>query len=172
MKKHMDKSFLFLGAGILVLLVELLIVNGNLPQLNVLSYLLCIGIIPAVILCVSSLLYSATAKSSVTLSYALAIIMALVFSGIMLLYCSAAITPELVDTILANSVSAENTQVSMTAASAGDNIQSVLIFVAFSGAGAFIGNRIRKKRNAPEIIADSEYDDEAKLSNITHGSNL
>ncbi len=158
MKKFFDKSFWFLGAGVLALTVEILILNSCLEQLNVLSYLLFIGIIPAVILCVCALLYSATAKTSVKASYVAAIVMALLFAGVMLLYCSAVATPELMDTILTNSMTSENVKVSMTTASAGDNIQSVLIFVAFSGVGAFIGNRIRKKRSPAEVLIDDEYD--------------
>lgn len=159
MKKIMDKGFIFLGVGLAAMLVELLILNGCLGSLNVLTYLLAIGIIPAVILCVSTLLFSANTKIPAKFTYVAALVMALVFAGIMLLYCSAVITPELVNTILTNSITSDTTQVSMTTASAGDNIQSVLIFVAFSGVGAFIGNRIRKKKTpAPVATAEDEYD--------------
>ena len=159
MKKYMDKGLIFLGAGLLAMLLELLILHQNLNQLNILTYLLAIGIIPAVILFVSVLLYSANTKAAPVLTYARAIAMALIFSVIMLVYCGNAITPELVETILANSITSDTTQVSMTEASAGDNIQSVLIFVAFSGIGAFIGNRIRKKKApAPATSIEDEYD--------------
>lgn len=159
MKKNINMGLAFPAAGVLALAVELLVVNGRLQQLNILSYLLAIGIIPALILFVSMLLHGAVGKGKPAFAYGLAIAMALVFSGVMLIYCSNAITPELVDTILANSVTSENTQVSMTEATAGDNIQSVLIFMAFAGMGAFIGNRIgRKKTPAAAPAAESEYD--------------
>ena len=159
MKKKMNVGLVFPAAGVLALAAELLIVNGRLEQLNILTYLLAIGIIPAAILFVSMLLYGAVSKGKAVTAYVLAIGMALVFSGVMLLYCGSAITPELVDTILANSVTSETTQVSMTAASAGDNIQSVLIFAAFAGMGAFLGSRIgRKKVPAAPAAEQDEYD--------------
>ena len=159
MKKFMNKSLIFLGVGVVVLLVELLILNSSLWQLNVLTYLLTVGIIPAIVLFVSLLLYGMTAKSSAKLTFVMAILLALVFSGIMLAYCSAVVTPELMDTILANSVTSENTQVSMTTATAGDNIQSILMYTAFAGLGAMVGNRIRRKKNpAPVANPRDEYD--------------
>lgn len=159
MKKFLDKSLIFLGAGVIALLVELLILNSSLQQLNVLTYLLTVGIIPAVMLFVSLLLYSITAKAPAKLTYVMAIVLALVFSGIMLAYCSAVVTPELMDTILANSITSENTQVSMTAASTGDNIQSILMYTAFAGLGALVGNRIRRKKApTPVVTAQDEYD--------------
>lgn len=159
MKKFMDRGLVFVGAGVLALLAELLILDRNLSQLNIFTYLLAIGILPAVILLVSMLLYSATTGASSGVTYVVAIVMALICAAAMLVYCGNAITPELVDTILANSVTSENTQVSMTTASAGDNIQSVLIFAAFSGLGAFIGNRIRRKQiSATPASARDEYD--------------
>ena len=89
----------------------------------------------------------------------MAIVLALVFSGIMLVYCSAIVTPELMETILANSMTSENTQVSMTTATAGDNIQSVLMYTAFAGLGALVGNRIRRKKTpAPVAESQNEYD--------------
>lgn len=159
MKKNIIAGFVFPVAGLLALAAELLIVNGRLQQLNILTYLLTIGIIPAAILFVSMLLHTAPGKAKPAHAYLLAVGMALVFSAVMLVYCGNAITPELVETILANSVTSETTQVSMTAASAGDNIQSVLIFMAFAGLGAFIGNRIgRKKRPSAPAALQDEYD--------------
>ncbi len=162
MKKSLDKSLVFHGIGVLILLAELLIVNGFLAQLNIFTYLLVIGIIPAIVLFAGSLLHSMFTKASALFTYIAALVIALVFSGIMLIYCSATITPELIDTILNNTITSDTAQVSMTTASAGDNIQSILIFVAFSGIGAFVGNCIRNKKAAapakqPVDIA-SEYD--------------
>lgn len=147
MKKWLDRSVVFHGIGVLLLLIELAVVSALLTQLNVLSYLLVIGILPAAVLFVCSLLHGTFAKTAPLGTYLAAVAVALLFAVVMLLYCGATVTPELMDTILTNSITSDTTQVSMTEASAGDNIQSVLIFVAFSGLGAFIGNHIRRKRD-------------------------
>ena len=49
----------------------------------------------------------------------------------------------------------------MSTASAGDNIQSILLFVAFSGLGVFVGNRIRtsKHKKDKNFCQKDEYDD-------------
>lgn len=58
-------------------------------------------------------------------------------------------------------MTSDTTQVSMNTATAGDNIQSILLYVAFSGVGCFIGTSIYKKKmnknvsNNPNI---NEYD--------------
>lgn len=158
MKKFFDKGMIFLGGAVVLLLAELLALHLNLQELNVLTYLLTVGLLPAVILFAGMLGYSLSTKAPAKVTYVTAIVMTLLFSGIMLLYCGSAITPELVDTIIANSITDSTTQVSMTTASAGDNIQSILIFAAFAAAGTFIGNRIRKKKtpqSAPSV--ESEY---------------
>ena len=162
MKKWLDRSVWFHGVGVLLLLTELTVVSTMLTRLNVLSYLLVIGIIPAAVLFMCSLLHGACAKTAPLSTYLAAVLAALLFAGVMLLYCGSAITPELMDTILTNSITSDTAQVSMTEASAGDNIQSILIFVAFSGVGAFLGNYIRRKRGgvssavAGRVVA--EYD--------------
>lgn len=157
--KMKDKSLLFLGAGLCILFLELLFVGTKLNSLNVLTYLLSVGLLPAIILFASSLLYSMNATTSKKFTYIAAIALALVFSVILLVFCSNMITDEVIDTIIANSITSDTTQVSMTTASAGDNIQSILLFVAFSGLGAFIGNRrmSKCKKDAKHSHLD-EYD--------------
>lgn len=163
MKKIFDKGIIFHVAGTLILAAMLLIISGLLDRLNILTYLLVIGIIPAVILFICSLLHSSTTRASGLSTYVTALVVALLFAGIMLAYCGTMFSSELVDSILANSVTSDTTQVSMSTASAGDNIQSILLFVAFSAAGAFIGNRIRRKKTAKTSAVtgktESEYDD-------------
>lgn len=46
----------------------------------------------------------------------------------------------------------------MNTATAGDNIQSILLYVAFSGLGCYIGTLVYKKKNKSAI------DEETKLS--------
>lgn len=159
MKKK--KGLLYLGVGLCVLFLELFIVSTNLKALNVFTYLLSVGVLPAVILFITSLLYSLNAKTTKKIKYIVAIMIALVFSAILLVFCANMITTELIDLIISNSITSDTAQVSMSTASAGDNIQSILLFVAFSGFGAFIGNRIRtsKHKKDKNFYQRDEYDD-------------
>ena len=101
------------------------------------------------------------AKTTKKIKYIVAVMLAFVFSVIMLVFCANMITTELIDIIISNSITADTTQVSMSTASAGDNIQSILLFVAFSGLGVFVGNRIRtsKHKKDKNFCQKDEYDD-------------
>ncbi|NLE24262.1 MAG: hypothetical protein GX625_02805 [Clostridiaceae bacterium] len=161
MKKLFDKKILVWFLGLFVLALELVFITFNLTNLNVLTYLLCIGFIPAIILFVTSLIYSSFANKTKLTKYVLAIVAALVFSAILLTFCELMISTETVNQIIENSMTSDTTQVSMNTATAGDNIQSILLYVAFSGVGCFIGTSIYKKKmnknvsNNPNI---NEYD--------------
>ncbi|MFQ7574940.1 MAG: hypothetical protein ACLRLD_05980 [Lachnospira sp.] len=161
MKKISDKNLWFIIAGLVFILLELLIVNNFLEQLNVFTYLLAVGFLPAVILFFSSFLYSCYSSVDKKIKYVLAIMLALIFSVIMLVYCGSVINSEIIDIIVKNSMTSDMVTVSMNPASAGDNIQSVLLFVAFSGVGAILGNKINRKRKKAffETNISQEYDD-------------
>lgn len=159
--KMKEKGLLYLGVGLCALFLELFVVSINLNALNVFTYLLSVGLLPAIILFVTSLLYSLNAKTTKKIKYIVAVMLAFVFSVIMLVFCANMITTELIDIIISNSITADTTQVSMSTASAGDNIQSILLFVAFSGLGVFVGNRIRtsKHKKDKNFCQKDEYDD-------------
>ena len=162
MKKLFDKKILIWLLGFVVLVLELVFIALNLNNLNVLTYLLCIGFIPAIILFVTSLTYSSFANKTKLTKYVMAIIVALVFSTILLTFCDLLISEEIVDQIIKNSMTSDTTQVSMNTATAGDNVQSILLYIAFSGIGCFIGTSIYKKRmlknTAQETNTSNEYD--------------
>ena len=130
-------------------------------NLNVLTYLLCIGFIPAIVLFATSLIYSSFANKTKLIKYVMAIVVALVFSTILLAFCELMISEEIVDQIIKNSMTSDTTQVSMNTATAGDNIQSILLYIACSGIGCFIGTSIYKKKMSKKVSNNTninEYD--------------
>lgn len=67
------------------------------------------------------------------------------------------IDTEIMDIIIANTVTSDNMQVSLNQANAGDNIQSFIIFIAIGGIGSLLGNKLSQKdKNVGEGI--EEYD--------------
>lgn len=158
MKKKFDRKILCWILGFISLAIELIVVRLNLTSLNVLTYLSAIGFFPAIILFVTSLIYSSQSRASKLGKYIASIVCAIVFSVVLLVYCDVFISKEIVDQIIQNSISSDTTQVSMNTATAGDNIQSILLYVAFSGLGCYIGTLVYKKKNK------SVVDEETKLS--------
>lgn len=161
MKNLFNKKILIWVVGLFVLALELIFVATNLTHLNVLTYLLCIGFIPAIILFVVSLIYSSFANNTKLTKYVLAIVAALVFSAVLLTFCEIMISNEVVNQIIKNSMTSDTTQVSMNTGTAGDNIQCILLYVAFSGIGCFIGTSIHKKKMNKNISTNensNEYD--------------
>lgn len=164
MKKMINKNLFILVGGLFVLLLELIVVYTKLTSLNVLTYIFSVGLFPALILFIIFFVYSYKANVDKKESYILAITFAIIFAIIMLGFCGAVITPELVDKIVANSITSNTTQASMTTASTGDNVQSVLIFIASSGLGALLGNKLKLKKITTDkhvntISIKDEYDD-------------
>lgn len=162
MKKIIEGKMMVWLAGLIVLAIELVVVTINITSLNVLTYLLCIGFLPAIILFTSSLVYSSKANTSKLCKYVLSIIIAVIFSAILLVYCKMNINEGIVEQIIRNSVTSDTTQVSMNKATAGDNIQSILLYIAFSGIGCFIGTSVYKKKAKSILTRNknnmSEYD--------------
>lgn len=162
MKNLFDKKILIWFLGFFVLALELVFIAFNLINLNVFTYLLCIGFIPAIVLFVTSLIYSSFANKTKLTKYVMAIVVALIFSIILLTFCELLISEEIVNQIIKNSMTSDTTQVSMNTATAGDNIQSILLYIAFSGIGCFVGTLIYKKRTSKTIAQETntatEYD--------------
>lgn len=161
MKNLFDKKILIWFLGLFVLVFELIFIAFNLTNLNVLTYLLCIGFVPAIILFATSLIYSSFTNKTKLIKYVLAIVNALFFSAILLTFCELLISEEIIDQIIKNSMTSDTTQVSMNKATAGDNIQSILLYIAFSGIGCFIGTSINKKKTNKNVSNNAninEYD--------------
>lgn len=162
MKKIIDKKMLVWLAGLIVLAIELVVVTINITSLNVLTYLLYIGFLPAIILFASSIVYSSKANTSKIWKYVLSIIIAIIFSAILIAYCKMNINEGIVEQIIRNSVTSDTKQVSMNTATVADNIQSILLYIAFSGIGCFIGTSVYKKKGKSILTRNknniSEYD--------------
>lgn len=161
MKNVFDKRMLIWFFGLIGLALELVLVAINLDSLNVITFMLGIGLIPAIILFVASLIFGSFSDRTKLTKYVMSIMVALVFSAILITFCQIMLRPEIVERIIENSVSTGTTQVSMSTATAGDNIQSVLLYIAFSGLGCFIGTSIYKKRmhkNSTNNEKNNEYD--------------
>lgn len=162
MKKLDWKKMSIWFAALLILAADLIAVSLNLHNLNILIYLLAIGFGPAVVLFIASLLYASGADTADLPKYIVAVSAALLFAVIMMIYSKAAISEEIVREIIQHSTTSDTTQVSMKAAGAGDNIQSILLFVACSGIGCFIGSKIKPKKpqQASSDVSGSaaEYD--------------
>lgn len=158
MHKNFDSKLLFLLAAIAVIAIEITIVSIIVNSLNVLAYLFAVEIFPALALFFFSLLYGLFTASKRSFMFAAVFICAITSSIIMFLFCGAVITPEVVERMIANSET-NGAIVSINTASTGDNIQSVLLFVAFAGLGVLIGDRIKSKRKkVSTTLIDEEYD--------------
>ena len=160
--KIFDKKMIIWLVGLITLVFEFVIVTINLTRLNILTYLLYIGFFPAFILFVTSLVYSFQANTSKLSKYILSVIVAVIFSAILLVYFGVYINEEIVERIIQNSMTFDTMQVSINTATVGDNIQMFLLYIAFSGIGCFIGNLVYKKRrksiNSHNNNDTSEYD--------------
>ena len=120
-----------------------------------------IGIIPAILLLGGALLFGLKSDATKAFKYVVSLVFAVVFSVIVLGYCTLFVDEELITTIVQNTISDDSILVSVNMASAGDNIQSILLFIAFSGIGCFIGTHIHGKKNKvrhSEEGSVSEYD--------------
>ncbi len=161
MKEAFNKNSLIWVVGVAALAIELIIANIHLSELTVFTYLLVIGIIPAILLLGGALLFGLKSDATKAFKYVVSLALAVVFSVIVLGYCTLFVDEELITTIVQNTVSDDGILVSVNMASAGDNIQSILLYIAFSGIGCFIGTHMHKKKNKARTIEESnanEYD--------------
>lgn len=163
-EKFIEKAMLVWIIGFIALAADLAYMSVNLTKLNIVVYLLCIGVIPVLILFAVSFIYACISVNSKRTRYIIAVAAAIVFALIALLVCNSFISQEVIDQLINNSKVSGNMEVSVRMGNSGDTIQSFLVFIAFSGIGCFLGNTVRTKMlskpgsGANEVKTESEYD--------------
>lgn len=142
--------------GMMVLAADLFYVFVHLSKLNVISYLLSIGIFPAVVLLATSFLFSIFSAKTKKNKYFFAVAVAFVFAVLTLIFCSLVLNDAVIAQMISNSMFSEDVEVSVRLGNTGDTVQSFLLYIAFAGIGCFFGNVLRTKHNHKTGIASAE----------------
>ncbi len=141
--------------GIVVEIIWLVYVKFSLNTIDILQYMLYSIGIPAVIVALTSFLYSLKSQNSTRKKYICSVINSVIMASVLMIFCMIFIDSDVMNTIMNNTITSENVQVSISFAKAGDNVQSYLIFIAIGGLGTLLGNKFGKKK----VIVQDEYDD-------------
>lgn len=142
--------------GIIVEIIWLVYVKFNLNTIDILQYMLYSIVIPALIVALTSFVYSLKSRNSTKKKYIYSVINSTIMATILTVFCLVFIDIDVLNTIMNNTATSENVQVSISQAKAGDNVQSYLIFIAIGGIGTLLGNKFGKRN---EVINPDEYDD-------------
>lgn len=148
--------------GILIEFVWLVYVKFNLESLSILQYMLYSIALPALIVFLSSLSYSILNNDSKKKNYIYALISSVIMATILTVFCLLFVSTDMMNQIMLNTVASDNVQVSITQAKASDNIQSYIIFIAISGLGTLLGNKVSKKKKN-ELQPQDEYDNNEEI---------
>ncbi|MBO6154650.1 MAG: hypothetical protein J6O60_04390 [Lachnospiraceae bacterium] len=141
--------------GIVVEIIWLVYVKFSLNTIDILQYMLYSIGIPVVIVALTSFLYSLKSHNSTRKKYICSVINSVIMASVLTIFCMLFINSDVINTIMNNTITSENVQVSISLAKAGDNVQSYLIFIAIGGLGTLLGNKFGKKK----VIVQDEYDD-------------
>lgn len=141
--------------GIVVEIIWLTYVKFSLNTIDILQYMLYSIGIPVVIVALTSFLYSLKSQNGTRKKYICSVINSVIMASVLTIFCTIFIDSDVINTIMNNTITSENVQVSISQAKAGDNVQSYLIFIAIGGLGTLLGNKFGKKK----VIVQNEYDD-------------
>ncbi|MGI5889004.1 MAG: hypothetical protein ACOX6J_06500 [Oscillospiraceae bacterium] len=162
MKKVVDRKIIIWLAAFGVLAVDLITAGVCLERLNVLTYMLAIGLLPLLTLFICGILYGRSSDASKSGKYFVSVFAAVLFSIVLMIFCSNLITEDVIAKIIENSMTSQTMQVSMTEGTVLDNVISFIMLIASSVIGCLIGCSIRKRKEKKTKAATGdgmkEYD--------------
>ena len=140
----MKKLLSISAISIIFTIITLVISSPKLEEMSIFNYLFSVVVLPIIYILVFSIISTVVAniefKSSLLGNAVISFINALIITVTSVIL----VTEEVINKIISNTSVGEGVEMSIGAGSAGDNLQSFILFIAVAGISTFIGSKLRK----------------------------
>lgn len=141
----MKRNIICVLTTIIIIIAYMLFAITQLNKLTVLSFMVVIIIIPLLLLMAGNIVTTIFSKTNFRITVLINIVGALISVMSVFIISHYLIDTSIIDTIINNTSVGENVSVSMSEATAGDNITSVLLYVATAYIASLITYKIKRK---------------------------
>ncbi len=154
----MKKNIVILIIGIALQTLLMIYLSSILNSLTIITFMLFTILLPNIIIAISSLLFAIFTKVKRKVILSINVCYACISATISLIFCSIFVDNDLMNILIENTVVSDNMQVSITLATAGDNIQSYIIAVALAGISTLIADKIKNRYSGKKMPVTDLYD--------------
>mgnify|MGYP001396197507 CR=1 FL=1 len=154
----MSKRISILVVGGLLQVALMLYLTSVLKTFTIINFMVFTILLPNVIIAISAFLFGIGNKIKRKIMLTINICYAVMSVTLFMVFSNLFVDEKLISILIENTVVSNNMKVSVSPATAGDNIQSYIIAIAIAGIATMIADKINKKHLEKKEALSDLYD--------------